>query len=264
MKSPATSVKRMLVVEDEPAIAQICVRTLTREGLEVDIAVDGNVAKGMLEKEDYSLCLIDVRTPVMDGKQLYQFIIRKYPKLVNGVMFTTGDVMDGYTERFLELTGRPFIFKPFTPDGLRIIVRETLGLVKKVSKKQAQIQLVVKKKILIADDEQSVRTLVKRLLSQNYIILEAKDGAIAVDIARREKPDLILMDIMMPMVDGYNACYQIKRDKATKSIPVVMLTGIGHELNKRLSWEVGARGYLTKPFSLQDLLDTIGLFLPAS
>ena len=264
MKNPATGTKRMLVVEDEPAIAQICLRTLISEGLEVDIAVDGNVAKDMLEKKDYSLCLIDVRTPVMDGKQLYQFIIKRHPKLVNGVMFTTGDVMDGYTERFLELTGRPFIFKPFTPDRLRTIVRETLCLMKKMSKKQAQIQLMVKKKILIADDEQAVRELVKRLLSQNYIILEAKDGAIAVDIARREKPDLILMDIMMPMVDGYNACYQIKRDKATKAIPVVMLTGIDHELNKRLSWEVGAKGYITKPFSLQDLLDAIGLFLPAS
>jgi len=131
MKNPAAGGKRILVVEDEPAISQICLRALTSEELEVDIAVDGNVAKDMLEKADYDLCLIDVRTPVMNGKQLYQFIIRKHPKLVNGVMFTTGDVMDGYTERFLELTGRPFILKPFTPDGLRTMVRETLSPMKK-------------------------------------------------------------------------------------------------------------------------------------
>jgi len=131
MKNPAAGAKRILIVEDEPAICQICVRVLTSEGFEVDIAVNGNVAKDMLGKEDYDLCLIDIRTPVMNGKQLYQFIIRKHPKLVNGVMFTTGDVMDGYTERFLELTGRPFILKPFTPDGLRTIVRETLSPMKK-------------------------------------------------------------------------------------------------------------------------------------
>ena len=130
MKNPAAGVKKILVVEDEPAIAQICLRTFTSEGFEVDIAVDGNVAKDMLEKEDYDLCLIDVRTPVVNGKQLYQFIIRKHPKLVSGVMFTTGDVMDGCTERFLELTGRPFILKPFTPDGLRTMVRETLSPMK--------------------------------------------------------------------------------------------------------------------------------------
>ena len=131
MKNPAAGAKRILIVEDEPAICQVCVRVLTSEGFEVDIAVNGSVAKDMLGKEDYDLCLIDIRTPVMNGKQLYQFIIRKHPKLVNGVMFTTGDVMDGYTERFLELTGRPFILKPFTPDGLRTIVRETLSPMKK-------------------------------------------------------------------------------------------------------------------------------------
>lgn len=131
MKNPAAGAKRILVVEDEPAIAQICLRALTSEELEVDTAVNGDVAKDMLEKEDYDLCLIDIRIPIVNGKQLYQFIIRKHPKLVNGVMFTTGDVMDGYTERFLELTGRPFILKPFTPDGLRTMVRETLSPMKK-------------------------------------------------------------------------------------------------------------------------------------
>ena len=122
----------------------------------------------------------------------------------------------------------------------------------------------MKKKILIADDEQTVRSLVKRLLSQNYVVLEAKDGEEAIDIARSQKPGLILMDIMMPRVDGYTACHQIKQDQATKAIPVVMLTGVGHELNKKLSWEVGATGYITKPFILQDLLDVIGPLLPVS
>jgi len=121
----------------------------------------------------------------------------------------------------------------------------------------------MKKKILIADDEQTVRSLVKRFLSHNYIVLEANDGAVAVDMARTQKPDLILMDIMMPRVDGYTACHQIKKDEATRTIPVVMLTGVGHELNKRLSWEVGAEGYITKPFVLQDLVGVISPLLSA-
>ena len=121
----------------------------------------------------------------------------------------------------------------------------------------------MKKKILIADDEQTVRSLVKRFLSHNYIVLEANDGAVAVDMARTQKPDLILMDIMMPRVDGYTACHQIKKDEATRTIPVVMLTGVGHELNKKLSWEVGAEGYITKPFVLQDLVGVISPLLSA-
>ena len=121
----------------------------------------------------------------------------------------------------------------------------------------------MKRKILIADDEQTVRSLVKRFLSHNYIVLEANDGAVAVDMARTQKPDLILMDIMMPRVDGYTACHQIKKDEATRTIPVVMLTGVGHELNKKLSWEVGAEGYITKPFVLQDLVGVISPLLSA-
>lgn len=118
-----------------------------------------------------------------------------------------------------------------------------------------------KKKILIADDEPSVVLLVKRLLAENYIVIGANNGEDAVDAARTQRPDLILMDIMMPKMDGYAACHAIKTDQATKTIPVVMLTAINYELNKKLSEQMGANGYIAKPFSLQNLLDIINRFL---
>jgi len=90
MKSSSAGVKRILVVEDEPAISQVCLRTLTSEGFEVDIAVNGQVAQDMLAKKDYDLCLIDIRTPVMDGKELYQHIITKHEQMAERVIFTTG------------------------------------------------------------------------------------------------------------------------------------------------------------------------------
>ena len=131
MKNSSAGAKRILLVEDEPAICQVCLRVLTGEGFEVDIAVNGGVAQDMLREKDYDLCLIDIKTPVMNGKQLYQVIIGKHPKLASGVIFATGDVIDGYTQRFLELASRPFILKPFTPDELKSIVRETLKQMKK-------------------------------------------------------------------------------------------------------------------------------------
>jgi len=117
------------------------------------------------------------------------------------------------------------------------------------------------KKILIADDEPSIRLLVSSMLGKDYTVLEVSDGQEAINIARSQKPDLILMDIMMPKVDGYTACSALKTDQTTKKIPVVMVTGVGHELNKKLANEIDANGYITKPFSLQSLLDTIGPFL---
>ncbi len=118
-----------------------------------------------------------------------------------------------------------------------------------------------RKIILIADDEQSIRLLVRSMLSEYYIILEASDGGEAIDVARSNKPDLILMDIMMPKVDGYTACHVIKTDEKAKIIPVVMLTALRHDLNKKLSTQLGANGYITKPFSSSTLRNTVGQFL---
>jgi len=126
MKNSSAEVKRILVVEDEPVISQVCLRTLTGEGFEVDIAVNGRIAQDMLGEKDYDLCLIDIRTPVMNGRQLYQCIQEKHPKLIDRVIFTTGDVVGGDTQSFLEQTSRPFLPKPFAPDELKTVVRETL------------------------------------------------------------------------------------------------------------------------------------------
>jgi two-component system alkaline phosphatase synthesis response regulator PhoP len=112
-----------------------------------------------------------------------------------------------------------------------------------------------KKKILVADDELYIRLLVKDILEPEFTVLEASNGEEAVNITRNEQPDLVLMDILMPKLDGYTACYAIKNNELTKDIPVVMLTGVGHELNRQLSQEMGAIAYITKPFNPEDLLD---------
>lgn len=114
-----------------------------------------------------------------------------------------------------------------------------------------------KKKILIADDEPGVRLTVTRMLERDYTILEAADGHEAVGIARGERPALILMDLMMPAMDGYTACSAIKADPEIKVIPVIILTAIDHELNKKFAAEMGADGYITKPFTIKELQDTI-------
>ncbi len=123
--------KKILVVEDEPGICEVCRRVLTGEGFKVDIAVNGRVAQDMIEGKQYSLCLIDMRTPKMNGEELYQWLQKKYPQLAGRVIFTTGDVMGGDTKSFLEQSGRPFLPKPFTPDELKAIVQEALKQIEK-------------------------------------------------------------------------------------------------------------------------------------
>lgn len=126
MKDASAGVKRILVVEDEAAIGEICAKVLTSEGLEVDIAADGKAAEDKLQEICYDSVLIDIRIPGMSGKELYQSINKKHPKLANRVILTTGDVVSPATQSFLEQAARPFLLKPFTPDELKTIVRETL------------------------------------------------------------------------------------------------------------------------------------------
>ncbi len=114
-----------------------------------------------------------------------------------------------------------------------------------------------KKSILIADDEANIRLLVSRSLSKFYNVLEARDGEEALKVARSNKPALILMDIMMPKMDGYTACYTIKADPELRSIPVLMVTGLGYHLNKELASKLGAEGYIVKPFTTESLRTAI-------
>jgi len=120
-----------------------------------------------------------------------------------------------------------------------------------------------KRKVVVADDELYIRLLVKDILEPDFLVLEASNGEEAVSITRTQKPDLVLMDILMPKLDGYTACYAIKTNELTKEIPVVMLTGVGHELNRQLSQEMGATGYITKPFNPEDLLDKVRQYASA-
>jgi len=121
-----------------------------------------------------------------------------------------------------------------------------------------------RKKVLIVDDEQYIRQLVNKALGGDYTVVEASDGEEAINITRQLMPDLILMDILMPKLDGYTACHEIKRDEATSAIPVVMITGVGYELNKELAEKLGADGYITKPFNLQELMDKVKWYEPAT
>ena len=114
-----------------------------------------------------------------------------------------------------------------------------------------------KKKVLIVDDEPNVRRLLHSILNKNFAVFEAEDGQEAVDMTNAQQPDVILMDMMMPKMDGLTACLMIKKNPDTKKIPVIMVTAIGFELNIKLSQQMGASGYVTKPFSPQDLLAKI-------
>lgn len=109
-----------------------------------------------------------------------------------------------------------------------------------------------KKTILIVDDEKMILNLLSHNLSrEGYNIIEASDGVEAIKIAQESKPDLILLDVMLPRMDGLSVC---KRIKNLMNIPIIMVTAKGEELDKIVGLELGADDYITKPFSVRELI----------
>lgn len=114
------------------------------------------------------------------------------------------------------------------------------------------------KKILIVDDEPELAEMVKtRLEANNYEVITAADGQEGLDKAKKENPDLIILDILLPRMDGYKVCGLLKTDIKHNKIPVVMLTVKSQESDKKLGKEVGAEAYIVKPFEAQALLEEI-------
>lgn len=117
-------------------------------------------------------------------------------------------------------------------------------------------------RILIVDDEKMIRNVVKEYAEfEGYETKEAEDGMEAVEICRKEDFDMIVMDIMMPRLDGYSAIKEIRK---TKQIPVIMLSARGEEYDKLFGFEIGADDYVVKPFSPKELLARIKAVLKRS
>ncbi|WP_370836026.1 response regulator transcription factor [Megasphaera sp.] len=117
-------------------------------------------------------------------------------------------------------------------------------------------------KILIADDEQLMRQLVIDFLKpEGYEILEASDGKEALEIYDKEHPDLILLDVMMPGYDGWTVCREIRRES---TVPIMMLTAKGEEIDQLFAYDLGADEYITKPFSPKILVAKIKALLRRS
>jgi DNA-binding response OmpR family regulator len=113
-------------------------------------------------------------------------------------------------------------------------------------------------KILVVDDEVYILHILDFSLgAEGFEVITANNGELAIEKAKQEKPDLIVLDIMMPVLDGYETCRRLKREAETKGIPVVLLTAKGRDVDKRLGYEVGAVDYIVKPFSPNRLIERI-------
>lgn len=114
------------------------------------------------------------------------------------------------------------------------------------------------KRILIVDDEEDILNVLKfRLEANNYEVLTASDGQEGLNKARTERPDLLILDLMLPKLDGYKVCRMLKFDESYKAIPIIMFTAKAQQKDEELGKEMGADAYIAKPFEPEILLEKI-------
>ena len=133
-------------------------------------------------------------------------------------------------------------------------ISRILGIPEKEIEKRIKSFSDIRQKILIVDDEMATLLPLKRSLeSEGYIVIEACNGYEAIKKSKLEMPELIILDLMMPGMDGIEVCNQLKKDSLTERIPVIMLTARDEVRDKVKGLEMGADDYVTKPFHLNEL-----------
>jgi len=117
-------------------------------------------------------------------------------------------------------------------------------------------------KILIVDDEQYIVELLSyNLEKERFSIIKAYDGEVALGLIQLEKPDLMILDLMLPKMNGFDVCKAIRRNPGTANLPIIMLTAKANEVDKIIGLEIGADDYVTKPFSINELIARVRTIL---
>ena len=121
----------------------------------------------------------------------------------------------------------------------------------------------LQRRILIVEDNSDMRDFLRRVLARHgYAHLEAADGVEGMEIARRDHPDLILMDMSLPELDGFEATRRLKADETTQHVPIIAVTAHARPVDERRALEAGCDAYLSKPYSLREFLNVVQEFLP--
>jgi len=251
--------QKVLVVEDHPINQQVVQSQLEQMGLTVSLAGNGAEGVEQARREQYDLVLMDIQMPVMDGYEAAR-TIRTFNTEVPIIALTAAALVED-REKALQAGMNDHLGKPFSAQQLfdhlrpwlqtRQVAAEPSPAAAETAGEEGTAHLPVaqKRSLLIVDDMAANIRILANLLKDDYTIQVANRGQKALDIARgSQPPDLILLDIMMPEMDGYQVCRELKNNQATSHIPVIFVTAMDEVENQKKGLSLGAVDYITKPF----------------
>lgn len=242
--------KKILIVEDEPDVFKVLSKRFLSAGYQVHGVQDAVMVMTEVLAFKPDLIMLDLMLPGGGGLSVLEKIGIISSTQNIPVVVLTGIRNAEYKKKVLAAGVDAYVEKPYEFEELLLKIQEILGGQKGTAH--------MTKKILVVDDEKDVvSVLLKRLKAHGYEAASAGDGQEALNIIKKEKFDLVILDIMMPGMDGAELGGILKNDPKTKNIPLIFLTALGVKI-KKVGYEIaGPDIVFAKPFDIQELLNKI-------
>jgi two-component system, cell cycle response regulator len=262
--------KTILVVEDESLNMKLVRSLLGLGGYRVLEATDATTALLLAEREDPDLVLMDVQLPGMDGLTATRRIKAKDRLRQVPVVALTSYALDGDEEKAIDAGCDGYITKPIDTRSFLDKVERFLsatgpgacGDEDAICGSPPRTRLRHQPLVLVVDDEpKNVKLLIAKLAGRPFNVIAATNGTDALAMVAYHAPDLILLDVMMPGMDGYEVTRRIKENPQTRAIPVIMLTALDGPEDKEKAMAVGAEEFLSKPVNTTELQARVGSML---
>jgi len=245
---------KFLVVDDIDINLIISEEILISYGGTVDLADSGKKSIEMIKENDYDMVFMDHMMPEMDGIDVTKYIRalpgKKYKNLP--IVALTANVVGDVRDLLIESGMNDFLSKPLDNKEMERILKELLPKNKwSFTKRFVQHDVLPENKgakILIVDDSRLNQEVLSRILKDDYFLSFASSGNEALEKIEAETPDLILLDIVMPGMDGYEVLSKLKEHVINSSIPVIVITGMSRAEDEVKGLLLGAVDYITKPF----------------
>jgi len=233
---------RILVVEDDPDIASLIERNLTHVGYSVQTVGTGKAALDMVKRERPDLVTLDIYLPDIDGQEVLT-TLKSDPETAHIPVIVVSVVSDG--KESLEAGAIDFLSKPLEASRLIDAVSRVLGHIGSI--------------LIVEDDLDTTTMLTESLQRAGYRVMVTGNGRQAIALARDDQPDLILLDLRLPRMDGVTILHHLKRSPKTAKIPVVIMTGsVTLDTVRRQQFlAMGAVDFLAKPFDVPTLINKI-------
>jgi DNA-binding response OmpR family regulator len=260
--------KKILVVEDERPLLMAIKSKLENEGYDVEVAEDGAVGEKKIEQWEPDLVLLDILLPKKDGFEILEGLEKKKIKLPIIIISNSGQPVE--IERALKLGVKDYLIKAdFSPSEVLKKVKEVVGPgVQDGSEKAASGDLSSKTEaggetVLIVEDDEFLRQLVgQKLEKEGFKVANAIDSAETFKVLEESKPHIILLDLILPGMDGFEILNQLKKDNSTSGIPVIVLSNLGQKEDIERAMAAGAEDYLIKAnFTPSEIVEKIRTIL---